>query len=126
MSDLQTFYRDTEPWIAAAAYPKYGNPLQERELLREASPLRRFHRIDVPMLFIHGAHDTNVPVSETDQAVDELRSRGVPVDVLLFEDEGHEFVKLANRQLLGDRVVQFCQEVFDVRAQVDGEERPAR
>ena len=126
MSDLQTFYRDTEPWIAAAAHPKYGNPLQERELLREASPLRRYYRITVPMLFIHGAHDTNVPVSETDQAVEELRSRGVPVDVLLFEDEGHEFVKLANRQLLGDRVVQFCQEVFDVRAQVDGEERPAR
>ncbi|UVE93951.1 S9 family peptidase [Dietzia sp. B32] len=117
MSDLQTFYRTTEPWIAAAAYPKYGNPLQERELLREASPLRRYHHVDVPMLFVHGAHDTNVPLSETDQAVEFLRRSGVPVDVLLFEDEGHEFVKLANRQLLGDRVVQFCQEVFDVRTQ---------
>jgi dipeptidyl aminopeptidase/acylaminoacyl peptidase len=117
MSDLQTFYRTTEPWIAAAAYPKYGNPLQERELLREASPLRRYHHVDVPMLFVHGAHDTNVPLSETDQAVEFLRRRGVPVDVLLFEDEGHEFVKLANRQRLGDRVVQFCQEVFDVRTQ---------
>lgn len=117
MSDLQTFYRTTEPWIAAAAYPKYGNPLQERELLREASPLRQFHQVDVPMLFIHGAHDTNVPLRETEQAVDVLRERGVPVDVLLFEDEGHEFVKLANRQLLGDRVVQFCQEVFDVQEQ---------
>ena len=117
MSDLRTFYRDTEPWIAAAAYPKYGNPLQERELLREASPLRRFRNIDVPMLFVHGAHDTNVPLSETEQAVEALRARGVPVDVLLFEDEGHEFVKLANRQLLGDRVVQFCQEVFGVRTE---------
>ncbi|MDV8000008.1 prolyl oligopeptidase family serine peptidase [Rhodococcus sp. IEGM 1408] len=117
MSDLLTFYRTTEPWIAAAAYPKYGNPLQERELLLQASPLRRYDRIDVPVLFIHGAHDTNVPLTETGQAVDALRARGVPVDVLLFEDEGHEFVKLANRQLLGDRVVQFCQEVFGVREQ---------
>ncbi|KAA0918373.1 prolyl oligopeptidase family serine peptidase [Dietzia sp. ANT_WB102] len=115
MSDLRTFYRDTEPWVAAAAYPKYGNPLQERELLREASPLRRFRTVDVPMLFVHGAHDTNVPPSETEQAAEALRQRDVPVDVLLFEDEGHEFVKLANRQLLGDRVVQFCQEVFDAR-----------
>ena len=115
MSDLQTFYRTTEPWIAAAAYPKYGNPLQERELLQEASPLRHFDKIDVPMLFVHGAHDTNVPLSETDQAVESLRRNGVPVDVLLFEDEGHAFVKLANRQLLGDRVVEFCQEVFGVR-----------
>ncbi|AVZ40862.1 MULTISPECIES: S9 family peptidase [unclassified Dietzia] len=117
MSDLQTFYRTTEPWIAAAAYPKYGNPLQERELLREASPLHLYHHVDVPVLFVHGAHDTNVPLSETEQAVEALRRRGVPVDVLLFEDEGHEFVKLANRQLLGDRVVDFCQEVFGVRTQ---------
>ncbi|MBB1030037.1 S9 family peptidase [Dietzia sp. SLG310A2-38A2] len=117
MSDLQSFYRTTEPWIAAAAYPKYGNPLQERELLREASPLNLYHHVDVPVLFVHGAHDTNVPLSETEQAVEALRRRGVPVDVLLFEDEGHEFVKLANRQLLGDRVVDFCQEVFGVRTQ---------
>lgn len=115
MSDLRTFYRDTEPWIAAAAYPKYGNPLQEQELLKEASPLRRFYRVDVPMLFIHGVNDTNVPLSETEQAAEALRERGVPVDELIFEDEGHEFVKLANRRLLGDRVVQFCEEVFGVR-----------
>ena len=67
------------------------------------------------MLFIHGAHDTNVPVSESTQAYEALRARGVPVDMLLFDDEGHQFVKLANRRVLGDRVVAFCQEVFDVR-----------
>ena len=115
MSDLRTFFRDTEPWIAAAAHPKYGNPLQERELLRELSPLDRFDRIEVPVLFIHGAHDTNVPVSESTQAYEALRARGVPVDMFLFDDEGHQFVKLANRRVLGDRVVAFCQEVFDVR-----------
>ena len=49
------------------------------------------------------------------QAAEALRDRGVPVDELIFEDEGHEFVKLANRRLLGDRVVQFCEEVFDAR-----------
>lgn len=114
MSDLQTFYRDTEPWVAAAAYPKYGNPLQERELLAEASPLKRYHKVSVPVLFVHGQHDSNVPVSESEQAADDLRGRGVPVDFLLFEDEGHEFVKLANRQLLGDRMVEFCGKVIDV------------
>ena len=115
MSDLRTFYRDTEPWIAAAAYPKYGNPLQEQELLREVSPLPRFRRVNVPMLFVHGIHDTNVPITETEQAAEALRARDVPVDELIFQDGGHEFGKLANRRLLGDRVVQFCQEVFGVR-----------
>ena len=39
MSDLGTFYRNTEPWIAAAAYPKYGHPVNDRELLERLSPL---------------------------------------------------------------------------------------
>lgn len=76
------------------------------------------------MLFVHGAHDTNVPVSESEQAAEALRERGVPVDVLMFSDEGHEFVKLANRQLLGDRVVQFCLEVFGDGRREDGEVGP--
>ena len=33
MSDLSTFYRNTEPWIAEAAYPKYGHPVNDQELL---------------------------------------------------------------------------------------------
>ncbi len=39
MSDLLTFYRDTEPWIAAAAVTKYGDPEQDRALLEDISPL---------------------------------------------------------------------------------------
>ena len=41
MSDLATFYRNTEPWIAAAAHPKYGHPINDRELLDRLSPLLR-------------------------------------------------------------------------------------
>jgi hypothetical protein len=41
MSDLHTFYRDTEPWIAAAAYSKYGHPEEDYVLLEAISPLRR-------------------------------------------------------------------------------------
>ena len=38
MSDFATFYRDTEPWIATQAYPKYGHPERDSALLRELSP----------------------------------------------------------------------------------------
>ena len=112
MSDLETFYRDTEPWIAVAAYPKYGHPLQERELLRELSPIHGLSDVTVPVLFVHGAHDTNVPVNESKQALEVLQQAGTPSDLLLFEDEGHEFVKRANRHQLGDRVEAFLKEVL--------------
>jgi dipeptidyl aminopeptidase/acylaminoacyl peptidase len=46
---------------------------------------------------LHGANDTNVPVVEAQQVVDTLKKRGVPVDLVLFPDEGHGFRKTPNR-----------------------------
>lgn len=69
MSDLTTFYRDTEPWIADAATTKYGDPLHDRTLLEDLSPLRSAHCIAAPILVVHGEHDTNVALNEARQIV---------------------------------------------------------
>jgi dienelactone hydrolase len=100
MSDLCTFYRNTEPWIAAAAYPKYGHPVGDRELLERLSPLLRVHALTAPLLLVHGANDTNVPPSESQQMFNALRSLGRPVELLMFDDEGHEINKRENRAVL--------------------------
>ncbi|MGP9724002.1 S9 family peptidase [Corynebacterium sp. AOP40-9SA-29] len=110
MSDLQTFYRDTEPWIASAAYPKYGYPIQDGELLAEVSPLHRVDRVRTPVLFIHGANDTNVPPSEFRQMKAAMAARGVPTAELVMDDEGHEFVKSVNRRRIAERMVSFLRE----------------
>ena len=73
MSDLNTWYRNTEPWIAAAAYPKYGHPVSDRELLDRLSPLLRAHAVTAPLLLVHGLNDTNVPPTESQQMYDALR-----------------------------------------------------
>lgn len=113
MSDLQTFYRDTDAWVAAAAQPKYGDPKLDRHLLEQASPLRQFARVNVPVLFVHGQLDSNVPVSEAYQAMGVLAARGVPTEMLLFQDEGHEFERLPNRFEMERRVLAFCERIFD-------------
>ena len=69
MSDLHSFYADTEPWIAAAAYSKYGHPEDDFILLRALSPLHHAENIDVPLLVVHGELDTNVPIGEARQIV---------------------------------------------------------
>ena len=62
MSDLLTFYRDTEPWIAAAAVTKYGDPVHDRALLAGAvAAAPRRARSTAPLLVVHGELDTNVP-----------------------------------------------------------------
>ena len=107
MVDLETFYRHTEPWIALPAVTKYGDPETEPELLRALSPLHRMDRLAAPLLVVHGANDTNVPVCEGEQTVAAARARGVPCEYLLFEDEGHSVAGRANRIIFLRAVVDF-------------------
>jgi dienelactone hydrolase len=112
MSDLTTFYRNTEPWIADAAYPKYGHPVGDRQLLEQLSPLRRVDVLTAPLLVVHGAHDTNVPVSESEQIVDALRKLGRNVRYLLFDDDGHDFAKRENRARLTTAISEWLDFAF--------------
>ncbi|MFN6553154.1 alpha/beta fold hydrolase [Mycolicibacterium septicum] len=114
MSDLNTFYRNTEPWIAAAAYPKYGHPVGDRELLERLSPLLRAHALTAPLLLVHGANDTNVPPSESQQMFDALRALGRTVEMLTFADDGHEIIKRENRAVLVDAMTRWLIKAFGV------------
>jgi dipeptidyl aminopeptidase/acylaminoacyl peptidase len=109
MSDLHTFYRDTEPWIAAAAYSKYGHPEHDWMLLRALSPMHHAERIDVPLLVVHGELDTNVPLGEALQIVDLLSRLGRPVEYLQLDGEGHEYRRAESRRLLIRRMLGFLE-----------------
>jgi dipeptidyl aminopeptidase/acylaminoacyl peptidase len=105
MADLETFYANTEPWIAEAAYSKYGHPERDRDLLRALSPIHRIDELVAPLLVVHGAHDTNVPLHEAEQVVAALDARRVPCEFLLFRDEGHEIRTTTNKQYFVRTVV---------------------
>jgi dipeptidyl aminopeptidase/acylaminoacyl peptidase len=105
MSDFASFYARTEPWIAAAATAEYGDPVADAMLLHELSPLHRADSITAPLLVVHGAHDTNVPLTEAQQMVDALRERGASPGFLLFDDEGHEVRGIDNRLVFVREVV---------------------
>ncbi len=99
MSDLLTFFAGTEPWIAESAAHKYGHPERDRELLRALSPMSRIDALRAPLLAVHGEHDTNVPPGESEQFVRAARERGVPAELLVLRDEGHDFLRAENRRL---------------------------
>ncbi len=112
MSDLTTFYRNTEQWIAEAAYTKYGHPVADSELLEQLSPLRRVDALTAPLLVVHGANDTNVPVSESDQIVDALRQARRQVRYLLFDDDGHAIAKRENHATLAATITEWVSAAF--------------
>ncbi|GAA2278055.1 hypothetical protein GCM10010430_75030 [Kitasatospora cystarginea] len=99
MSDFLTFFAGTEPWIARSAAAKYGHPERDRELLRALSPMSHIDALRVPVLAIHGEHDTNVPPGESEQLVRAARQRGIPAELLILPNEGHEFRRTRSRVL---------------------------
>ena len=73
------------------------NSTEEGErFLWERSPLSRVDHIVRPLLIAQGANDPRVKQSESDQIVDAMRERGIPVTYLLYPDEGHGFARPEN------------------------------
>jgi dipeptidyl aminopeptidase/acylaminoacyl peptidase len=95
--NFETFFKNTEPWMAAISKIEYGDPDREVELLRRLSPIHKVDRVTAPTIVLHGANDTNVPVVEAEQVVNSLKKRGIAVEYVLFPDEGHGWRKTPNR-----------------------------
>jgi dipeptidyl aminopeptidase/acylaminoacyl peptidase len=107
MVNFFTFFEHTEPWMAAISTTEYGDPKTQADLLRSLSPLGKLDRIRAPLMVQHGANDTNVPVVEAEQVVNNLKARGVPVEYILFPDEGHGWRKISNRVKSTAAMVEF-------------------
>ena len=92
MSDLLTFFAETEPWMAGASVTEYGDPVADQALLTELSPIHQFARVRAPTLLVHGEQDTNVPVGESVRAHVALKAAGKQTEMLLLPGEGHTIV----------------------------------
>jgi dipeptidyl aminopeptidase/acylaminoacyl peptidase len=86
---------------------EYGTLEKDLEFLRSISPIYKVDRIRAPLFVLQGKNDPRVPYTESEQIVKALRDRNRPVEYILFEDEGHGFVKLNNRLLMYPRIVEF-------------------
>uniref|UniRef100_UPI000A762FCF alpha/beta hydrolase family protein n=1 Tax=Nocardiopsis sp. RV163 TaxID=1661388 RepID=UPI000A762FCF len=70
-------------------------PEQEADMLAR-SPISRVDRITAPLMVVQGANDARVVKAESDNIVAALRERGVDVEYLVFDDEGHAIVNPEN------------------------------
>jgi len=106
----KTFFERTGPWRVGHRAAEYGDPVKDAELLERLSPLNRADRIRCPMLIAQGLTDPRVPPYESEQMVELLRQRGVPVEYLTFPDEGHGFTKRDNRRRVFAAVIAFLRQ----------------
>jgi dipeptidyl aminopeptidase/acylaminoacyl peptidase len=94
-------------WIAAIPpywkpylemlYEMVGHPERDAERFRQTSPFFNAEKIEAPLLVVQGANDPRVRKEESDQIVDALRERGVAVEYLVKDNEGHGFQNEENR-----------------------------
>jgi len=88
------------PWwesFREALYDEMGDPATDAERHRAISPLFHAEKIQAPFLVVQGANDPRVLQVESDEIVAAVRANGVPVEYVLFDDEGHGFSKKENR-----------------------------
>ncbi len=76
-----------------------GDPVKEESFLKERSPINYVDAINpiTNLLVIQGANDPRVAKDESDQIVKRLQEKGIDVDYMVFEDEGHGFTKYSNQ-----------------------------
>ncbi|MGE7942184.1 prolyl oligopeptidase family serine peptidase [Lysinibacillus xylanilyticus] len=78
-------------------YERVGHPEKDKELLTAASPIFHVDKIKTPLFVAQGANDPRVNKAESDQIVEALRARGVDVEYMLKENEGHGFHNEENK-----------------------------
>ncbi len=100
VSNLFTFMNTIPPYwkpMLEMMYEQVGHPEEDKEMLAACSPALHADRIRVPLFVAQGANDPRVNKAESDQMVDALRARGVEVEYMVKEDEGHGFHNQENR-----------------------------
>jgi dipeptidyl aminopeptidase/acylaminoacyl peptidase len=80
-----------------ALYAEIGDLGTQREMLREVSPVFHADKIRKPLIVLQGANDPRVIKAESDDIVNAVKKSGVPVEYIVFQDEGHGFTKKKNQ-----------------------------
>ena len=97
MFNLVSFLKHTAGYRRAAREAEYGSLEHDIQLLEDISPEAVIEDLECPLLIVHGANDTRVPVTEAENAAKRLKALGREVEYLCFEDEGHMIIKQKNR-----------------------------
>jgi dipeptidyl aminopeptidase/acylaminoacyl peptidase len=93
---LETIPPYWKPEIAEF-YERMGNPQKDNQLLHDVSPIFHVEQIKAPLFVAQGANDPRVNINESDQIVSALRVKGIPVEYMVKQNEGHGFANEENR-----------------------------
>ncbi|NQV02845.1 MAG: prolyl oligopeptidase family serine peptidase, partial [Bacteroidia bacterium] len=100
VSNLFTFMKTIPPYwkpFLEMMYEMVGNPVTDSIQYVETSPALNAEKIVAPLFIAQGANDPRVNKDESDQMVEALKERGIVVEYMVKDDEGHGFRNEENR-----------------------------
>ena len=107
ISNFVTFLQNTAPWRRKLREVEYGSLEEDLEMLKSISPIHKVDNISSPLFIIHGDNDERVPLSEAIQMHKILKKKGLNVELLRFDDEGHGITKLKNKIEAYSKIVEW-------------------
>jgi dipeptidyl aminopeptidase/acylaminoacyl peptidase len=98
ISNFVTFLENTQSYRRDLRRAEYGDERdpKERKKLMEISPLSSADKLSIPLFVVSGANDPRVPVSEAEQMIEAVRSKGRLAWHLIGQNEGHGFARKLN------------------------------
>ena len=93
--------------VRKAIYDEIGDPVKDIDALVATSPLFHAREIRKPLMVIQGANDPRVIKAESDGIVEAVKRQNVPVEYIIFDDEGHSFTKKKNQIEANRRILEF-------------------
>ncbi|MBA4142385.1 MAG: S9 family peptidase [Nitrosospira sp.] len=93
--------------VRKAIYDEIGDPVNDIDILVATSPLFHAKEIRKPLMVIQGANDPRVVKAESDEIVEAVKKHQVPVEYIVFSDEGHSFTKKKNQIEANRRILEF-------------------
>jgi len=111
VSDWVTALEVASPALKASDRIEYGDIRDKRwqDFYLENSPIRQVNQIDVPVLYSHGVQDPRIDIAETETMVRALRANGIEAPFVRLPDEGHGWLKVANRQFYFRQQAEFIE-----------------
>jgi dipeptidyl aminopeptidase/acylaminoacyl peptidase len=100
VSNLFTFMKTVPPYwkpFLDMMYEMVGNPEADKALFEQNSPALNADKIKAPLFVAQGAKDPRVNINESNQIVEALKKRGIDVEYMVKENEGHGFQNEENR-----------------------------
>lgn len=100
VSNLFTFLNTIPPYwkpFLNMMYEMVGHPEKDKDHLTATSPVFHVQKIKAPLFVAQGAKDPRVNINESEQIVNALRDKGVEVQYLVKDNEGHGFHNQENK-----------------------------